>query len=115
MPRRAISAIPRVIRAAFVLSPYPSYTEECGAGDITRQVTTTWREWYDTHDVRHEDMHKHGGVYIADEVQPGFGRTGKMWGFMRHDVVPDIVTYWKKNHDVLLSYTILKIGYIWFF
>ena len=31
------------------------YTEEYGAGDITRQVTTTWREWYDTHDVRHED------------------------------------------------------------
>ena len=31
------------------------YTEECGAGDITRQVTTTRREWYDTHDIRHED------------------------------------------------------------
>lgn len=40
-------------------------------------------------------MHKHGGVYIADEVQPGFGRTDKMWGFMRHDVVPDIVTMGK--------------------
>lgn len=40
-------------------------------------------------------VHKHGGVYIADEVQPGFGRTGKMWGFMRHDVVPDIVTMGK--------------------
>ena len=26
-----------------------------------------------------EVVHKHGGVYIADEVQPGFGRTGKMW------------------------------------
>ena len=23
------------------------------------------------------------------------------------------LAYWKKNHDVLLSYTILKIGYIW--
>ncbi len=33
-----------------------------------------------------------GGLYIADEVQPGFGRTGgHMWGFERHDVVPDIV------------------------
>ncbi len=37
----------------------------------------------------------HGGLYIADEVQPGFGRTGKMWGFMRHDIVPDIVTMGK--------------------
>ncbi|MEM8570737.1 MAG: aspartate aminotransferase family protein [Pseudomonadota bacterium] len=33
-----------------------------------------------------------GGLFIADEVQPGFGRTGVMWGFNRHDLVPDIVT-----------------------
>jgi 4-aminobutyrate aminotransferase-like enzyme len=33
-----------------------------------------------------------GGLFIADEVQPGFARTGEaMWGFMRHGVVPDIV------------------------
>ena len=33
-----------------------------------------------------------GGVYIADEVQPGFGRTGgTMWGFQRHRTVPDLV------------------------
>lgn len=37
-----------------------------------------------------------GGVYIADEVQPGFGRTGDaMWGFMRHGVVPDIAVMGK--------------------
>jgi 4-aminobutyrate aminotransferase-like enzyme len=37
-----------------------------------------------------------GGLFIADEVQPGFGRTGEaMWGFMRHGVVPDIVTMGK--------------------
>jgi 4-aminobutyrate aminotransferase-like enzyme len=37
-----------------------------------------------------------GGVFIADEVQPGFGRTGDaFWGFMRHGVVPDIVTLGK--------------------
>jgi 4-aminobutyrate aminotransferase-like enzyme len=37
-----------------------------------------------------------GGVFIADEVQPGFGRTGEaFWGFMRHGVVPDIVTMGK--------------------
>ncbi len=40
-------------------------------------------------------VHKHGGLYIADEVQPGFGRTGVMWGFMRHNVMPDIVTMGK--------------------
>ncbi|HEX2400577.1 MAG TPA: aspartate aminotransferase family protein [Mycobacterium sp.] len=38
-------------------------------------------------------VHRHGGVFIADEVQPGFARTGdSMWGFDRHGVVPDIVT-----------------------
>lgn len=37
-----------------------------------------------------------GGVYIADEVQPGFGRTGAgMWGFDRHGVVPDLVVLGK--------------------
>ncbi|MGU3501394.1 aspartate aminotransferase family protein [Mycobacterium sp. C31M] len=37
-----------------------------------------------------------GGVLIADEVQPGFGRTGAgMWGFGRHGVVPDLVTMGK--------------------
>ncbi len=37
-----------------------------------------------------------GGLFIADEVQPGFGRTGAgMWGFARHGVTPDIVTMGK--------------------
>lgn len=37
-----------------------------------------------------------GGLYIADEVQPGFARTGEaMWGFARHGVVPDIVALGK--------------------
>lgn len=36
-----------------------------------------------------------GGVCIADEVQVGFGRTGKMWAFEHQDVVPDIVTMGK--------------------
>jgi 4-aminobutyrate aminotransferase-like enzyme len=37
-----------------------------------------------------------GGLLIADEVQPGFARTGEaMWGFERHGVVPDIVAMGK--------------------
>lgn len=37
-----------------------------------------------------------GGLYIADEVQPGFARTGEaMWGFARHGGVPDIVALGK--------------------
>jgi 4-aminobutyrate aminotransferase-like enzyme len=43
-----------------------------------------------------EEVHRAGGLYIADEVQPGFGRTGDAWwGFQRHGIVPDIVTVGK--------------------
>ena len=41
-------------------------------------------------------VHEAGGLFIADEVQPGFGRTGAgLWGFTRHGIVPDIVTLGK--------------------
>jgi 4-aminobutyrate aminotransferase-like enzyme len=41
-------------------------------------------------------IRKAGGLFIADEVQPGFGRTGHgLWGFARHGVVPDMVTMGK--------------------
>lgn len=37
-----------------------------------------------------------GLLYIADEVQAGFARTGAtMWGFQRHGVQPDLVTLGK--------------------
>jgi 4-aminobutyrate aminotransferase-like enzyme len=40
-----------------------------------------------------EVVHRNGGIFIADEVQPGFARTGEaFWGFARHGVVPDLVT-----------------------
>ena len=43
-----------------------------------------------------EVVHAKGGLFIADEVQPGFGRTGTaFWGFARHGVSPDIVTMGK--------------------
>ena len=43
-----------------------------------------------------EVIHDFGGLFIADEVQPGFGRTGEQfWGFQRHDVSPDLVTMGK--------------------
>lgn len=42
-----------------------------------------------------EAVREAGGLFISDEVQPGFGRTGTMWGFQRHGIVPDIVTMGK--------------------
>ena len=65
-----------------------------------------------------EVVHANGGIFIADEVQPGFARTGEsFWGFGRHDVVPDIVTTGKPmgngipvsgllaRHEVLASFS----------
>ena len=43
-----------------------------------------------------EAVRRAGGVFIADEVQSGFGRTGDgMWGFMRHGLVPELVSLGK--------------------
>ncbi len=36
-------------------------------------------------------LDEHEILYIADEVQSGFGRTGKMFGFQHYGVVPDII------------------------
>lgn len=35
---------------------------------------------------------KHGVLLIADEVQTGLGRTGKLWGVEHWSIVPDILT-----------------------
>jgi 4-aminobutyrate aminotransferase-like enzyme len=41
-------------------------------------------------------VHAAGGKYIADEVQPGFARTGEsMWRFQRHGITPDLVVIGK--------------------
>jgi 4-aminobutyrate aminotransferase-like enzyme len=43
-----------------------------------------------------ERVHAAGGLFIADEVQPGFGRMGDhMWGYHHYGVVPDLVTLGK--------------------
>ena len=34
---------------------------------------------------------EHGILLIADEVQSGYGRTGRMWAFEHADIVPDVV------------------------
>lgn len=41
------------------------------------------------------EIRAQGGLFIADEVQAGFGRTGGLWGFTRHGLVPDLVTMGK--------------------
>lgn len=36
-----------------------------------------------------------GALLILDEIQPGFGRTGTLFGFQNYDVVPDILVMGK--------------------
>ncbi len=38
-----------------------------------------------------EYAHQHGMLVVFDEMQSGFGRTGKLFGYMNYDVEPDII------------------------
>jgi len=62
-----------IISSGGIVKPQPGYLARCAA--ITRAA---------------------GGLFIADEVQPGFGRTGThFWGFEADGLLPDIVTMGK--------------------
>jgi 4-aminobutyrate aminotransferase-like enzyme len=58
-------------------------------------------------------VRKNGGLIIADEVQPGFGRIGShFWGYERIGLVPDVVTMGKpmgNGHPVAAVVTSLDI------
>ena len=41
-----------------------------------------------------EVLDEHGILFISDEVQTGWGRTGEhFWGYQAHDLTPDILTF----------------------
>jgi 4-aminobutyrate aminotransferase len=43
-----------------------------------------------------EILDRRGILYISDEVQTGWGRTGEnFWGFQAHGIVPDMITFAK--------------------
>jgi 4-aminobutyrate aminotransferase-like enzyme len=42
-----------------------------------------------------EETHAAGGLFVADEVQAGHGRTGVMWCFENYGITPDVVTLGK--------------------
>ena len=70
---------PRAV-AAVIVEPMQ------GVGGITEPVP----EFFP---ILHETVKKYDGLFISDEVQTGFGRTGKkMWGIENWGVTPDMMT-----------------------
>ncbi|WP_165865684.1 aminotransferase class III-fold pyridoxal phosphate-dependent enzyme [Vallicoccus soli] len=48
----------------------------------------------------YDAVRRHGGLCVADEVQVGYGRTGRwFWAFEQHGVVPDVITVAKAMGD----------------
>jgi alanine-glyoxylate transaminase/(R)-3-amino-2-methylpropionate-pyruvate transaminase len=43
-------------------------------------------------EVAAEIVRKYGGVYIADEIQTGFGRTGTLWAIEQFGIEPEMMT-----------------------
>ncbi|MEX1046130.1 MAG: aminotransferase class III-fold pyridoxal phosphate-dependent enzyme [Actinomycetota bacterium] len=46
-----------------------------------------------------QKTHEAGGLFVADEVQAGFGRTGEMWSFAASGISPDFVALGKPMGD----------------
>jgi 4-aminobutyrate aminotransferase len=65
--------------AAIILEPVQG---EGGFYDVPRPLMKALREICD----------EHGILLVADEVQTGFGRTGKLFAMEHYDVVPDLTT-----------------------
>lgn len=65
--------------AAIILEPVQG---EGGFYDVPRALMNALREICD----------EHGILLVADEVQTGFARTGKMFAMEHYDVVPDLTT-----------------------
>jgi 4-aminobutyrate aminotransferase-like enzyme len=62
-------------------------------------------------------VRKYGGIFICDEVQTGFGRTGgKMWGIEHEGVAPDVMTMAKgiaNGHPISAVVTTAPIAEAW--
>ena len=64
--------------AAVIVEPYQGWSAQFLPNDYAKAL----REWCDKHNI----------LLIIDEIQSGFGRTGKMFAFEHFNIVPDIIT-----------------------
>jgi len=63
--------------AGVMMETYQGVGPDFAPGDYVRQLTA----WCKRHEV----------VLIFDEVQAGFGRTGRFWGFEHYGMTPDLI------------------------
>lgn len=93
-----ISRIKRLFKSEF-LGVYDTNSKESrystfifepvlGRGGYVFPEPTYYKQFF-------ELLHSYNIVTIADEVQMGFYRTGKMWSFENYDVCPDIIVFGK--------------------
>ena len=106
----AIDAAMRFTDAPFMVKAHPRayHGSTIGAQSVLRQKFTDpmldstavlvetfhgpWCEWHTSEEIDALREHQvRGGVLIFDEMQAGFGRTGRWWGFEHYDIKPDIV------------------------
>jgi acetylornithine aminotransferase len=55
-----------------------------GVGGIREAPTSFWK-------ALRSLTQQHGALLIADEIQSGYGRSGKFFAFQHHDVSPDVI------------------------
>jgi 4-aminobutyrate aminotransferase/diaminobutyrate-pyruvate transaminase/4-aminobutyrate aminotransferase/(S)-3-amino-2-methylpropionate transaminase len=67
--------------AGVVMETFPGATAGLAPVEFVRNL----RAWCAGHKI----------LYVADEVQAGFGRSGKMWGFEHYGVIPDLACFGK--------------------
>jgi acetylornithine/N-succinyldiaminopimelate aminotransferase len=53
-----------------------------------RGVVAPSKEWMQALEAKCRET---GALFILDEIQAGFGRTGTLWGFEQYNVTPDVV------------------------
>jgi len=63
--------------AAIIIEPYQGWSAEFASTSYMKKV----RSWCD----------EYGVILIIDEIQSGFGRTGKLFAFNHFDITPDII------------------------
>ncbi|MGQ9697511.1 MAG: acetylornithine/succinylornithine family transaminase, partial [Armatimonadota bacterium] len=75
----ALKAAVTLSTAAIMLEPIQG---ESGIHPATQEFMSAARELCDQHNI----------LLILDEVQTGFGRTGRFWAYEHYDVQPDVLT-----------------------